>query len=255
VAGGDKPQYSWFDGTSASVDSVHDHYLALDGSIAAQRVSVSGAEMRGSSNNFNVQAANILAQVPLPDHVEVLLGGNDICNRDCVDAAHCGNPVYTDTQWRDAVRSGLDQLVAGLPLGSTIYLLGVPRVEDLREVGLAKSSSCNTTWSTFGICRIITNGGTMSGETYATRKAGVEERQRRYNEILRDEAAAYNANTTGQNPRGIEVVADYVDEATPSVGTSTFETGDIDGGDCFHPSIAGQNKLALGAWANNPDHP
>jgi hypothetical protein len=83
----------------------------------------------------------------------------------------------------------------------------------------------------------------------------VAERQRRYNEILRDEAAAYTANTTGQNPRGIEVVADYVDEATPSVGTTAFEPADIDGGDCFHPSIGGQNKLAFGAWENNPDHP
>jgi hypothetical protein len=163
--------------------------------------------------------------------------------------------VYTDTQWRDAVRAGLDQLVAGLPLGSTIYLLGVPRVQDLREVGLAKSGSCETVWSLGSVCRIITNGGTLSGESYATRRAGVAERQQRYNEILRDEAAAYNANTTGQNPRGIEVVADYVDEATPSVGTSTFEPGDIDGFDCFHPSIAGQNKIAFGAWANNPDHP
>lgn len=234
---------------------MHHRYLALDAGILSQRESVSGAEMRGGSDSFAAQAARILSQVPVPDHVEVLLGGNDICNRDCVDGAHCGDPVYTDTQWRDAVRAGLDPLVAGLPLGSTIYLLGVPRVQDLREVGLAKSGSCDTTWSTFSICRIVTNGGTLSGESYAVRRAGVSERQQRYNEILRDEAAAYNANTTGQNPRGIEVVADYVDEATPSVGTSTFETTDIDGGDCFHPSIAGQAKLAFGAWENNPDHP
>jgi hypothetical protein len=186
----------------------------------------------------------------------VLLGGNDICNRDCVNPADCGNPVYTDTQWRDAVRAGLDPLVAGLPLGSTIYLVGVPRVQDLRDVGLTKDDvNCNTTWNTFGICSIITNGGTLNGESYATRKAGVAERQKRYNEILRDEAAAYNANTTGQNPRGIEVAADYVDEATPSVGTTTFLNTEINSGDCFHPSKAGQDKLAFGAWANNPDHP
>ena len=117
------------------------------------------------------------------------------------------------------------------------------------------SGTCDTTWSLGGVCRIVTNGSTLNGESYAVRRAGVAERQQRYNEILRDEAAAYNANATGQNPRGIEVVADYVDEATPSVGTSTFETTDIDGGDCFHPSIAGQAKLAFGTWANNPDHP
>lgn len=255
VIGGDQPEHSWFDGTSSDVESVHDRYLVLDGSVLSERESVSGAEMRGGGDNFAAQAGRILSQVPLPDHVEVLLGGNDLCNRDCVNAADCGNPVYTDAQWRAAVRAGLDPLVAGLPLGSTIYLLGVPRVQDLREVGLAKGGGCNTTWSTFGICRIITDGGTLNGESYATRRAGVAERQQRYNEILRDEAAAYNANTTGQNPRGIEVVADYIDETTPSVGTATFEPDDIDGGDCFHPSVAGQNKIALGAWTNNPDHP
>lgn len=256
LAAGDKPQFNWFDGTSASVDSVHDRYLVLDGGILSERESVSGAEMRGGSDSFAAQAGRILAQVPAPDHVEVLLGGNDVCNRDCTNAANCGNPVYTDTQWRTAVRDGLDPLVAGLPLGSTIYLLGVPRVQDLREVGLVKpGTNCDSQWSSFSVCRIITNGGTLNGETYAVRRAGVAERQQRYNEILREEALAYNANTTGQNPRGIEVVTDYVDETTPSVGTTAFVPADIDAADCFHPSIAGQNKLALGTWQNNPDHP
>jgi hypothetical protein len=75
----------------------------------------------------------------------------------------------------------------------------------------------------------------------------VAERQRA-GEILRDEAAAYTANDRPE-PRG-EVVADFVDEGGASVGTSTFETGDIDGGDC---SIEHRrtNKLAFGAWENN----
>jgi hypothetical protein len=252
---GDKPQYSWFDGTSGAVLSVHDRYLALAAGIQAERESVSGAEMRGGGDSFAAQAGRILAQVPVPDHVEVLLGGNDICNRDCTNPANCGNPVYTDAQWRAAVRAGLDPLVAGLPLGSTIYLLGIPRVQDLREVGLAKSGDCDSAWSTFDICRIVTNGGTQNGESYAVRRASVAERQQRYNEILREEALAYTADDAGQNPRGIEVAADYVDEATPSVGTTPFTPADIDAADCFHPSIAGQNKIAFGVWESNPDRP
>ncbi|MCW5890884.1 MAG: hypothetical protein KIT14_10055 [bacterium] len=252
----DKPQYSWFNGTHASMNSIHKRYLAINPAVASQRQSVSGAEMRGGSNSFAAQAAGILAQVPVPDHVEVLLGGNDICNRDCVDPASCGNPMYTDQQWRDAVRAGLNPLVTNLPLGSTIFLLGIPRVQDLREVGLVKTgTTCNTQWSTFSICRIVTDGGTLNGETYAVRRAGVGARQRRYNEILREEALAYDSNANGLNPRGIEVVVDYVDEETPSVGTTPFEPGDIDAADCFHPSIAGQNKIAEGVWTINPDRP
>jgi lysophospholipase L1-like esterase len=256
LALGDKPQYSWFNGTNAAVDSVHKQYLAINGAVLAERESVSGAEMRGGGDSFAAQAARILTQSPVPDHVEVLLGGNDICNRDCINPSSCGNPVYTDTQWRDAVRAGLDVLMDGLPNGSTVYLLGIPRVQDLRGVGLAKAgTNCDSQWSTFGICRIATNGGTLNGETFATRQAGIAERQQRYNEILRDEAIAYNANTTGQNPRGLEVVADYVDELTPSVGTTTFLTTDIDAADCFHPSIAGQDKLGEGTFLLNPDRP
>src|SRR6185436_17444676 len=100
VAAGDQPTNSWFDGSGSAVFSVHDNYLQLSGTIGANKsAAADGAEMRGSSNSFSTQADAILAQVPIADHVEVELGGNDICNRDCVDAAHCGDPLYTDAQW------------------------------------------------------------------------------------------------------------------------------------------------------------
>jgi hypothetical protein len=259
LLGGDQPEHSWFDGTSSSVYSVHDRYLESDGSIGSDKsAAADGSEMRGSSNNFSAQADQILAQVPLPDHVEVELGGNDICNRDCTDPANCSDDLYTDTEWTQSVRAGLDKLVAGLPEGSTVYLLGVPRVQDLRQAGLDKqqgssSVDCEGIWSDFGVCSIATQGTAMSGESIGQRLAAIELRQRRYNEILRDEAAAYQSNANGRNARGIEVISDYVDEATPSVGTFSFGAGDIDGGDCFHPSISGQNAAAGLSWDGNPD--
>ena len=64
---------------------------------------------------------------------------------------------------------------------------------------------------------------------------------------------SYNSNSEGQNSRGIEVISSYVDEATPSVGTTTFSATEIDGGDCFHPSVAGQNVVADTIWADNTD--
>jgi hypothetical protein len=85
------------------------------------------------------------------------------------------------------------------------------------------------------------------------RLAGIAERQTRYNEILREEAQAYRTNTNGQNPRFIEVLTDYVDESTDSVGTFQFSAADIDGGDCFHPSIQGQSTIAGKASQGNPD--
>jgi hypothetical protein len=259
LLGGDQPENSWFDGSSSSVNSVHDRYLALDPGIGSDKsASADGSEMRGSSNNFSTQADLILAQTTVADHVEVELGGNDLCNRDCVDPANCSDPVYTDSEWTASVRAGLDKLVSGLPLGSTVYLMGVPRVQDLRQAGLdkqAQSSSidCEAVWSDYGICTIATQETALNGESISQRLAGISERQQRYNEILRDEALAYNSNSSGQNPRGIEVVADYVDEFTSSVGTFSFGADDIDGGDCFHPSLSGQNAAAGLSWDGNPD--
>lgn len=259
LIGGDQPTRSWFDGSNSSVNSIHDKYKSLDSGIQANKSAAeSGSEMRGGNNNFAAQAVNIVSQSPVPDHVEVVLGGNDICNRDCTDPANCNNPLYTDSQWRDAVQSGLDTLVSNLPAGSTVYFGSVPRVQDLRAAGLEKQASssrvnCENIWRTFNICNIATDGGSLNGESLAVRLAGIEAAQQRYNEILRDEAAAYNSNTNGRNPRGIEVISDYVDESSASTGTFKFEKDDIDGGDCFHPSVLGQNKVADLMWNNNSD--
>jgi len=259
LLGGDQPEHSWFDGWSSNVDSVHDKYKAINGSIAGNKsAAASGSEMLGGSNNFATQAANIVAQSTTPDHVEVALGGNDICNRGCTDAANCADPVYTESQWRGAVRAGLDTLVAGLPIGSTVYMAGVPRVQDLRAAGLAKQAShsrirCENVWSSFNVCNIATSGSSMSGESHAQRYSALQTVQRRYNEIIAEETSAYNANTSGQNPRGIEVATDYAGEGVASTGTFEFGKDDIDGGDCFHPSKLGQNKVADLMWNNNPD--
>jgi lysophospholipase L1-like esterase len=259
LIGGDQPEHSWFDGWSSRVNSVHDKYKQIDSSISANKsAAASGSEMRGGSNNLATQAANIVAQTTTPDHVEVVLGGNDICNRDCTDGSNCSNPLYSESQWRSSVQSGLNTLVQGLPLGSTVYFAGVPRVQDLRAAGVAKQATssrirCENIWSTFNVCNVATSGGSMSGESSAQRLAAIEVAQQRYNEIIAEEANAYNTNSNSQNPRGIEVVTDYAGENVASTGTFAFTKDDIDGGDCFHPSLLGQNKVANLMWGANPD--
>ncbi len=266
LLGGDQPEHSWFDGWSSNVNSVHDRYKALDSSINANKnAAMSGAEMSGSGDqgtepNFAAQAAAIVAQSPTPDHVEVALGGNDICNRNCTDPANCSDPLYTGEQWRQAVRNGLNTLMTGLPEGATVIMASVPRVQDLRQAGLDKQATssainCESLWSTYDVCQIVTAGGTYNGESSAQRLAAVAAAQRSYNAILAEEAAAYNSNANGQNPNSIEVIAEYVDENTPSAGTFQFGAQHIDGGDCFHPNVATQSKIADFMWNANTDMP
>jgi len=213
--------------------------------------------MRGGDDSFAVQAARILALSPLPDFVAVLLGGNDICSRECSSPASCTSPLFSDAQWREAVQLGLDPLVAGLPSGAAIYLGSVPRVQDLRSAGLAKqagdsSVDCELAWEAFDICRIATDASVLNGEALAVRLAAIAARQRRYNEILLEEARAYSGNLNGRNPRGIVVVSEYQGEFAPSLGTAVLDADDINGSDCFHPSLAGQNEIAERMWLNSP---
>ncbi len=259
---GDQPYHSWFDGWSSNVESVHDKFRVLDDAIAANKdASDSGAEMLGignSNRNFLDQANIVVGQSPVADHVEVVLGGNDICNRGCTDARNCADPLYTESEWRGAIQDGLDVLMNGMPEGGTVVLGSVPRVQNLRDAGLEKEAgrfgiNCQSLWSTFDVCRIVTDGGTLNGEGLRKRHNAIADTQRLYNEVLRDEASAYNSNSNGRNPRGIEVVAEYVDEATLTAGTFDFTADNINGGDCFHPNVPTQSTIADFMWTANPE--
>ncbi len=258
LGGTEQPQYSYFNGSSSDVFSLLDRYRFFDVAISANgSAAATGARMRGGSDSFSIQADRILAQSPAPDLAVVLLGGNDICSRDCAQAGHCGRPLFTDAEFREAVELGLDALTAGLPDGAAIYLGSVPRVQDLVAAGLAKQDAesdvdCELAWEVFDICRIATDPGSLSGETQAFRLAAIAARQRRYNEILVETAADYASNANGQNPRGLRVVAEYSGESSTSVGTLHFGPDEINGSDCFHPSILGQNAVAERLWLNSP---
>jgi len=257
----DQPWHSWFNGDSANVNSVHDRYKTLDPSITANNnAAQTGAEMVGINDTerpFAEQAALIVAQSPVPDHVETIFGGNDICSRDCVDPANCNDPLYTGDQWRQAIRGGLNTLMSGLPAGSSILMGSVPRVQDIRQAGVDKQATsssidCDSLWSSYDVCRIVTNPGILNGESMSVRHAGVAAAQQQYNTITREEVEAYNSNANGLNPNGIELVAEYVDENTPSGGTFAFGADEINGGDCFHPNVATQSKIADLMWNGNP---
>jgi lysophospholipase L1-like esterase len=241
-ASGEQPEHSFLDGSSASVTSILDRYLALDGrATGSKSASESGSEMVDpAKNNFEAQANAIVAAATQPVRVIVELGGNDLCNRTS------DQDLYTGEQWQAAVDAGLQVLVNGLPDGSTVLLAGVPRVQDLRAAGLERQAAdsgvnCQSFWSTYGVCEVAT-----ATDAYL---AAIAAKQQQYNGILAERAQAFNADAA---TTGVEVVAEYAGEFTSSVGTFAFGADDINGGDCFHPSIGGQNTLSEVIWGNNP---
>jgi hypothetical protein len=184
--------------------------------------------------------------------VKVELGGNDICNRTST------GQMYDDDTWRTAVRAGLDTLTNRLPDGSTVLLVGVPQVQKLYAAGVDKSAgstrvNCESFWRSYDVCQIATRNDIYGGEYLDARLLKVADRQGRYNEILRQEAASYNLRASQTR---VEVVAEtdgiYTLD-TPEVGNYSFNKDEINGGDCFHPSILGQNRVSTVVWGNDPN--
>ncbi len=242
-APGEQPQYSFAQGTSPSVNSIFSRYQAL-GLLAGGKefVSVSGAQMVGGTSNAAVQAGRICQQAVKPDRIVLLLGANDVCNRPTVADLY---PVDT---FRAALKGALDALSApacGLPAGTRVHVLSVPRIDGLRAAGLAKDAAgaawCLLVWSSFGICSIITQ------ETDPAVLAQVGARIDAYNDALAAEVAAADAAHGGL--AGVHFTTDWVG-TTPntSAGTYAFGPSDVSDLDCFHPSVAAQRKLACIAW-------
>ena len=248
-SGGEQDQNSFFDGTSSAVVSLADHFIAAGASTTYSKAAAqSGSEMVGGSNNFRTQAQAVVSASRKPVQVKVELGGNDICNRTSVAT------MYSEDVWRDAVKAGLDLLTQRLPDGSSVVLVGVPRVQDLRAVGVAKASTrvdCPSFWDSYDVCNIATLDREMGGLTLAQRLPLIEARQVRYNQILAEEATTYNALATQTR---VEVIAETYGpfgQTAPEVGTYGFLPSEINGGDCFHPSIEGQNKVSDVVWSND----
>jgi hypothetical protein len=252
---GDQPENSFFDGTSTAVKSLADYFIAAGATTAySKAASKSGSEMIGGSNNFATQASAIIAALngsTNPVQVKVELGGNDICNSTSTDA------MPSSDTWRTAVHNGLAVLTQQLPDKSSVVLVGVPRVQDLYAVGVAKSNgssrvNCPSFWESFDVCEIATVNRVFGNETLSQRLPKIAARQAEYNKVLLEEAAAFNAFSS-QN--GVEVVAEtdgVYSNKRPEVGNYSFTTSEINGGDCFHPSIAGQNKISTVVWGNDP---
>ena len=250
----DHPNRSWAQGSGGYVGSMYERWGWWYASgFAQQPESVTGAEMVGGSDSFPAQAARICAQSPRPNRVEVLLGGNDVCNRAASGSGDATENLYSTETWRGAIQAGLDQLAECLPEGSVVQLLSMPRVDWLYEAGHDKSWWCHgVIWPAANVCRIVTAEGDPGRRDQLG--AAIDS----YNDVIRDETQAYDTNANGRNSRGVRFSTDWKGSMAQghwrdSVGTYVFGSGDINGVDCFHPNTGGQAKLACAAWASHPD--
>jgi PKD repeat protein len=228
--GADYPENSWSTGTNTTVNSHYLRLLAWNPAISGRNYnrSVSGAKMV----DLNGQMQQVVTLHP--DYVTVLIGGNDICT----DTAAQMTSVST---FRSQFVTAMNTLTAGSPT-TNVYVVSVPRVYHLWEI-FKDNWWARIIWSFGNICQSLLANPLSTDGADVTRRATVAQRNVDFNTQLAQVCAAYLRCRFDNN----------------AVYNAEFTTSDA-AGDYFHPSIAGQAKLALvswgaGYWAAGPPPP
>jgi lysophospholipase L1-like esterase len=222
--GADYPQNSWSTGTNSTVNSHYLRLLALGAPISGQNnnLSVSGAKAAG----LNAQMWNVLALEPQPDYLTVQIGGNDLCT-DTFDAMTSVDDFY------EQFKTAMTTLKSGSP-DTYVYVVSIPDAYQLWTL-FHNDWWARFIWSAGGVCQSLLANPTSTQEVDKQRRLDVRQRNIDYNTQL---AAVCN------EPEFVERC--HFD------GNAVFNTqlakSDI-AGDYFHPSIAGQAKLASVSWS------
>ena len=214
---GDNPGHSWAGGSTPD-DGVESHYERLredvgNRSLIAAR---SGARMSDLARQGDLAVAH------QADYVTILMGANDACARSAAGMT----PVETfRAQFRDAA----ERLEKGLPEGALVYVVSIPDVAALREA-LWNDSQARAVWRAFGICQAF-----LSEQATEAEMAEARERLAAYNRVLREESEAFGFA--------------FDDEV---VFREAVRREDVSPLDHFHPSLAGQRRLAEITWDAGP---
>ncbi|HEY1014439.1 MAG TPA: SGNH/GDSL hydrolase family protein, partial [Herpetosiphonaceae bacterium] len=220
---GEHPELSWATGTDASVNSVYKRILAANPGISGNNsnVAVSGSKM--AALNAQMQAA----VAGNPEYVTVVMGGNDICT-----STEAGMTSATDfgTQFGQALAT----LSAGAP-DAIVFVGSVPDMYKVWQVNRANPQATQI-WGQFGICQ------SMFANPASDAPADEDRRQR-----VRQRAIDYNAQLR-------QICAQYIHcrYDNGAFFNAALEAADF-GIDYWHPSTAGQNKLAAAAAAASFD--
>ena len=217
--GADAPQNSWSTGTSATVNSHYLRLLALGAPVSGQNNnrSVSGAKAAG----LNSQMQDVVRLQP--DYLTVQIGGNDLCT----DTVAAMTPV---ADFRAQFQTAMATLTAG-SLGTYVYVVSIPDAYQLWSL-FKDNFWARFTWSIGGVCQSLLANPTSTQQVDVQRRQEVRQRNVDYNTQLAQVCATFASRCRFDNN---------------AVFNTQFATSDI-AGDYFHPSIAGQAKLASVSW-------
>lgn len=213
---GDAPQSSWATGADPA-DGVASHLerlRALQPSVEV--VGFNDARSGARMSELPRQADEAVRQKA--PYVLVLMGANDACARTV-------EGMTSEATFRAQFAAAADRL-RDLPARAVVVVASVPDVTKLAEV-YAQNETARAFWRAFDVC--------PSALGDAGDPAAVRARIEAYNAALAEESRA----------RGFRWDEGRVFE-------ETYEAEQVSSVDFFHPSLAGQARLAEITWALSP---
>lgn len=237
---------SWATGTNPLVNSFRERLDVISpGALTAHNDAVSGARAR----DLLAQAQTAAGQDP--DFVLIEIGANDAC-------ATVPGPTPTAT-FREQVRAALQALVAA---NKQVYiqLMSIPDINQLRTIFTEPPDpNALARWDLFKVCQGLLEDPLSTAAANEERRAAFRAQVIAYNEALAavcaefkrciwDDYAVFNSRFTTAdvatvlNTGGLDVFPfNQIPIFGPGNPNSTA--------DYFHPSIAGQARLAEAAWS------
>lgn len=268
-AGQEQPENSWATGTAGGLNSVYQRLLDIQPAIEGKnnRRAVNGADMTNAPGQADAIPTNT-------EYVLIQMGGNDLCksNESQMATAAAYRTNFTSTLTKIWNRSPNALVyVASIPdIYNLWYLRGAPNPPNPNTSSKATGIvGARTFWSgsVIGInvgefpCQSLLRDATSYPGPAEDRRLRVRQRNIELNQVLEQECAKYkycrfddyalfnfSSNRVWSGPGPAPTSA-------PLKPANLFEftDGDISGLDHFHPSVAGQRKLADMAWRTSFD--
>ena len=210
----DCPQYSWATGTVASVNSQLNRIIKAPKTATAINVAKTGAKMVDLDGQLTAAAAGNA------DYVTILLGANDLCTPTTATMT----PVATFTS---QFQTAMTKFTTAKP-NAYVYVSSIPNVSKLYSL-FSTNLGAKLVWSTGKVCQsLLASNGT------AAQRTQVATQETAFNNALKTVCATFSHCL-------------YDNGATYAVN---FVAADVSTIDYFHPSPAGQAKLAAATWAS-----
>jgi hypothetical protein len=212
---------SWSTGTNSTVNSIYNRLRSANPSITGRnynyaRTSAPMSELSGQFDSVMVQKV---------EYVTVLMGANDVC------ADNESQMTSVDT-FRSQFQAAMTKLAAGSPT-TRVYVVSIPDVYNLWDL-FHNNSSARQTWFSLQLCQSMLANPASTRQADVDRRARVRQRNIDFNTVL------------------AQVCAQYPNQQCRFDGNAVFNNrvakSDVSTRDYFHPSLAGQAKLAAVAW-------